>query len=246
MATWEPVTPDQLEALRREDCTAVYNVMKFAGLADPEAYSGPELRCLFPDLPLPIVGYAMTSEWTAGETGGANVDSLAWLDAMEASPGPKIAVLSDSGARPGRGGIVGDGMIGEYMAFGCVGGVIGGSVMDYIPMSKLRTPVWASGVVPAYDQLRMASWGGTVSVGPMRISTGDIVMGDQGGVIRIRREHVRVILDGMAAFRALERSAAAIIFKPGLTAKELRAWYAANEPEFLGDTEAEPELGGQG
>ena len=99
-----PVTADQLEALRREDCTAVYNVMKFAGLADPDAYSGPELRCLFPDLALPIIGFASTAEWTAGETGGANVDSLAWLDHMEAMQGPKIAVMQDVGSRPGRGG----------------------------------------------------------------------------------------------------------------------------------------------
>ena len=56
--TFEPVAAEALEALRREDCTAVYNVMKFAGLADADAYSGPELRCLFPDLPLPIIGYA--------------------------------------------------------------------------------------------------------------------------------------------------------------------------------------------
>jgi len=232
-----PVTSDQLEALRREDCTAVYNTMKFAGLADPDAYSGPELRCLFPDLPLPIIGFAMTSEWTAGETGGANVDSLAWLDHMEAHQGPKIAVLADAGQQPGRGGIVGDGMIGEYMAFGCVGAVIGGSVMDIIPMSKLGTPVWATGVVPAYDQLRMASWGGTVHIGPLRISDGDVIMADQGGVIRIPRGAVLAVLEGMAAFRTLERSVAEVIARPGLTAAELRAWYAANEPEFLGDEE---------
>ena len=238
MATLEPITPEQLEALRREDCTAVYNTMKFAGLADPDAYSGPELRCLFPDLPLPIIGYAMTAEWTAGETGGANVDSLAWLDHMEASPGPKIAVMADVGSNPGRGGIVGDGMIGEYMAFGCVGAIIGGSVMDIIPMKKLGTPVWATGVVPAYDQLRMAAFGRPVNIGPLKIADGDIVMADQGGVIRIPRHAVPRILAGIGAFRQLERSAAAIIGKPGLTAKELRAWYAANEPEFLGDEES--------
>jgi regulator of RNase E activity RraA len=233
--TFEPVPPEQLEALLREDCTAVYNVMKFAGLADPDAYSGPELRCLFPDLPLPIIGYAMTSEWTAGETGGANVDSLAWIDHIEATPGPKIAVLLDSGSQPGRGGIVGDGMIGEYVAFGCVGAVIGGSVMDIIPMTAMRVPVWARGVVPAYDQLRMASWGAPVSIGPLKIADGDIIMADEGGVIRIPRSAVQIVLDGMPAFRELERSIAAVIRKPGLTAKELRAWYAANEPEFLGD-----------
>ena len=39
------------------------------------------------------------------------------------------------------------------------------------------------------------------------------------------------------AFRELERSVAAVSRRPGLTAAELRAWYARNEPEFLGDNE---------
>ena len=177
----------------------------------------------------------MTSEWTAGETGGVNVDSLAWLDHMEASPGPKIAVLADVGSLPGRGGIVGDGMMAEYRAFGCVGAVVGGSVMDIIPMTQMRFPVWASGVVPAYDQLRFAGFGRPVSIGPMSVANGDILMADQGGVIRIPREAVQTVIDGIPAFRALERSAAETINRPGLTAAELRAWYAANEPEFLGD-----------
>jgi regulator of RNase E activity RraA len=217
----EAIPAEHLEALRREDCTAIYNVMKFAGLAAPDAYSGPELRCLFPDLTLPIIGYAMTSEWTAGETGGVNVDSLAWLDYMEASPGPKIAVLADVGSQPGRGGIVGDGMMAEYRAFGCVGAVVGGSVMDIIPMTGLR----------------FAGFGRPVSIGPLSVANGDILMADQGGVIRIPRASVARIVEGIPAFRALERSAAETINRPGLTAAELRAWYASNEPEFLGDAE---------
>ena len=235
--TFEPVGAADLEALRREDCTAVYNVMKFAGLADPDAYSGPELRCLFPDLPLPIIGYALTSEWTAGESDAANADYLAWIEHMESVPGPKVAVMADVGSRPGRGGIVGDGMIAEYRAFGCVGTIVGGSVMDIIPMTALRAPVWATGVVPAYDQLRMASFGGPVAIGPLRVADGDIVMADQGGAIRIPRSAVPAIIDGMAAFRELERSIAEVSRRPGLTAAELRAWYASNEPEFLGDEE---------
>jgi len=231
------VTLDQLEALRREDCTAVYNVMKFAGLADPDAYSGPELRCLFPDLPLPVVGFAMTSEWTAGEADAANADYLAWMEHVEATEGPKIAVMVDVGSRPGRGGIVGDGMIAEYTAFGCVGTVVGGSVMDVRPMRALGSPVWATGVVPAYDQLRMAAFGRPVSVGPLKIADGDVVMADEGGVIRIPHAAVPKVIAGMAAFRELERSVAAVSRRPGLTVAELRAWYAANEPEFLGDEE---------
>jgi regulator of RNase E activity RraA len=238
MSTFDAIPAEHLDALRREDCTAVYNVMKLAGLADADAYSGPELRCLFPDLPLPIVGYAVTSQWTAGEAEATNADYLSWMDHMEAAPGPKIAVMSDVGSRPGRGGIVGDGMIAEYLEFGCVGAVVGGSVMDIRPMSALRAPVWATGVVPAYDQLRMTDFGKPVAIGPLKIADGDIIMADEGGVIRIPRSAVAAILQGMAAFRELERSIAAVSRRPGLTAAELRAWYAQNEPEFLGDEEA--------
>jgi 4-hydroxy-4-methyl-2-oxoglutarate aldolase len=243
MTTSELVPADQIEALRREDCTAVYNVMKMHGFDDPSSYSGPELACLFPDLPLPIVGYAMTSAWTAGDAGATSADYLDWIDHIEATPGPKIAVMADVGSRQGRGGIVGDGMVAQFLAFGCLGTIVGGSVMDIIPMAALGAPVWATGVVPAYDELRMASYGGPVEIGPLQIADGDLVMADRGGVIRIPRAAVPVIVAGMAEFRALERSMAAIARKPGLTAAELRAWYVANEPEFLGDerpTEADP------
>ena len=236
MTTFEPIPAEQLEALRREDCTSVYNVMKFAGLADPDAYSGPELRCLFPDLAMPIIGYAMTSAWTAGEVEATSADFMDWIDHMEVAPGPKIAVLADVGSRPGRGGIIGDGMLAEFAAFGCVGAVIGGSVMDIIPMATVGVPVWAGGVVPAYDQLRMSSFGEPVDVGPLRIADGDVLMADRGGVIRIPRGAVPVVIAGMSEFRALERSQSAIARTPGLTAAQLRAWYAANEPEALGES----------
>jgi regulator of RNase E activity RraA len=235
----DPLPPEALEELRREDCTAVYNVMKMAGLVLPDAYSGPELRCLFPSLPLPIIGYAVTSEWTAGEEAATNADFLAYIEHIEAMPGPKIAVAVDIGARPGRGGIMGDGILKEYVTFGCVGAVVGGSVIDIIGIERLRVPVYATGVVPAYDQLRMTAFARPVSVGPLRIADGDLVMADQGGVIRIPRGAVPEILAGMAAFRTLERSVAELLDRPGLTAADLRRWYAENEPEFLGDEAAE-------
>jgi regulator of RNase E activity RraA len=81
----------------------------------------------------------------------------------------------------------------------------------------------------------MASFGAPVEIGPLKIADRDIVMADEGGVIRIPRSAVPVILEGMAAFRELERSVAAVSRRPGLTAAGLRAWYAQNEPEFLGD-----------
>jgi len=224
-----------LDRLLAEDCTAVYNVLKMAGHVLPDAYSGPELRCLFPGLPLPIIGYAATAELTAGDDEADNADFLAFLEAIEAMPTPKIVVLSDVGRNAGRGGIMGDGMLKEFATFGCVGAVVGGSVIDLVGLEGLRVPVYASGVVPAYDQLRMARWGTSVSVGPLSIAHGDLLMADRGGVIRIPRHLAPVAVEGMASFRALERSISTVLDRPGITVADVRAWYAANEPEFLGD-----------
>ena len=44
------VAPETIEALRALDAATIYNVLKGLGRAEPGSYSGPDLRCLFPDL----------------------------------------------------------------------------------------------------------------------------------------------------------------------------------------------------
>jgi regulator of RNase E activity RraA len=234
----DPLPDATIGRLLREDCTAVYNTMKMAGHVVPDAYSGPGLRCLFPALQLPIVGFAVTAEFTAGEEDATNADFLEYLEHLEAMPGPKIAVLADVGASPGRGGIIGDGMLKEFCVLGAVGAVIGGSVIDIGGIEALGVPVYAQGIVPAYDRLRMTAWGRPVRIGPLGIADGDLLMADRGGVIRIPAAALVDVLDGLDAFRALERSMSEMLDRPGLTAADIRRWYADNEPEFLGDDEA--------
>ena len=67
------VGPSTLDALRELDTATIYNVLKGLGRAEPGSYTGPELRCLFPGLGT-IVGYAVTSEWTGGESDAPNGD----------------------------------------------------------------------------------------------------------------------------------------------------------------------------
>ena len=114
------VAPATIEALGALDAATIYNVLKGLGRAEPGSYSGPELRCLFPDLGT-LVGYAVTSEWTGGEPEAPNEDYLELLELIEAMPKPVVSVLVDVGSRPGRSGIAGDGMMREFQVLGADG-----------------------------------------------------------------------------------------------------------------------------
>ena len=227
------VRQDWLETLAGVDTASIYNILKGLGRAEPGSYSGPALQSLFPALGA-VAGFAVTSSWTAGEAGGANADYLAFLEAIESSPRPTLAVLGDVGRDPGRSGIVGDGMMREFQVVGAAGAVVGGSVMDVAGIERLSFPVYATGIVPAYDDLRMAAWGEPVSVAGLVVRTGDFLVGDRAGLVRIPPDAIEAVVRGVPGFKRLERSMQELLATPGLTVAELRAWYAANEPEFLG------------
>ena len=227
------IPAEWLETLAATDTAAIYNILKGLGRAEPGSYSGPELRHLFPELGS-VAGFAVTSSWTAGETGGANADYLAFLEAIEASPRPVLAILADIGSTPGRSGIAGDGMMREFQVAGASGAIVGGSVMDIAGIERLMFPVYATGVVPAYDDLRMAVWGEPVMVGSLRVATGDFLVGDRAGLVRIPPDAIEGVVRGVPGFKRLERSMQEMLATPGLTVAAMRAWYAENEPEFLG------------
>jgi 4-hydroxy-4-methyl-2-oxoglutarate aldolase len=227
------IRPEWVETLRGVDTASIYNILKGLGRAEPASYSGPELRTLFPELGS-VAGFAVTSSWTAGEAGGANADYLAFLEAIESSPRPTLAVLSDVGANPGRSGIAGDGMVKEFQVAGASAAIVGGSVMDIAGMEQVGLPVYVTGVVPAYDDLRMAAWGEPVMVGSLRVSTGDVLVGDRAGLVRIPPDAIEGVVRGVPGFKKLERSMQELLSRPGLTVAQMRAWYAENEPEFLG------------
>ena len=181
-----------------------------------------------------LVGYAVTSEWTGGEPDAPNEDYLELLELIESMPKPVVSVLVDVGSRPGRSGIAGDGMMREFQVLGAAGAVVAGSIIDIAGMEKLSFPVYATGVVPAYDDMRMAGFGQPVDVGPLRVVTGDLLVADRTGVLRVPVDAADAVIAGLPGFRALEASVAELLDRPGLTAAQMRAWYEENEPAFLG------------
>ena len=72
-----------------------------------------------------------------------------------------------------------------------------GSIIDIAGMEKLSFPVYANGVVPAYDDMRMAGFGRPVDVGPLRVSTGDLLVADRTGVLRVPGDAADAVIAGL-------------------------------------------------
>ena len=101
-----PLTPEQLEALRRLDaCTLANAIETFHERLRNEGFVDHTVRCLFPRLQ-PMVGYAATIKirGSAPPTAdGLYPDRTDWWDYIHSLPAPRVVVVQDVATRPGLG-----------------------------------------------------------------------------------------------------------------------------------------------
>ena len=97
-----PLTPEQLEALRRLDaCTLANAIETFHERLRNEGFIDQTVRCLFPRLP-PMLGYAATVKirGSAPPTAdGVYRDRTDWWDYILSLPAPRVVVVQDIATR---------------------------------------------------------------------------------------------------------------------------------------------------
>ena len=213
---------DTINDLRCFDSATVFNaVMESMGGSQggtelegrggiPENYTGPNIRCLLPELGR-TVGYSVTAEVTTNDTGSNFADWDEWYAALNDVPVPVISVIKDIDSRPGRGACVGDGMASLCKSLGVTGFVVDGSVRDLMGIKKVGVPVWASGVVPGHGIFGIVRVNTTTTLGNLQVQPGELIVADEDGCTTIPRnidptvvlEHARIIRDREA--EAIER-----------------------------------------
>jgi regulator of RNase E activity RraA len=128
---------------------------------------------------------------TARSRGG---DNLTYLRALEFCR-PGDVLLIDAG------GDLNNAVVGGILTFyaasiGVVGVVVDGAIRDIAEIREREFPVYARGVThrgPYKDGPGEINV--TVSVGGMVVNPGDIVVGDQDGLLAIPQEGVEVLID---------------------------------------------------
>ncbi|HYL69453.1 MAG TPA: RraA family protein [Candidatus Limnocylindria bacterium] len=177
-----PAVLDKLRAL--DACTVANAIETFDLRLRNTGFAESCVRCMFTDFP-PMVGYAATARIRTSDPpmeGHSYHERTDWWDHILSIPEPRIVVVQDIDSHPGRGSFVGEVHANIFLALGCAGLVTNGAVRDLPPVRALKFPLFAGCVSISHAYAHIFDFGGTVTVGGLKIQPGDLIHGDRHGV----------------------------------------------------------------
>jgi regulator of RNase E activity RraA len=226
------LTPQEVNALRKITSPSVANAIEtFKVRPRDEGNLSSEIRALFPDMG-PMVGYAVTALVRAerGPIDGHRASLFGWWDFVQSISAPRVIVVHDLDDPRGQGAQWGEVQANIHRALGCVGTVTDGSVRDLDEVRALGFQFCATHVSVSHANIHMVDFGIPVKVGGVWIKPGDLIHGDQHGVVTIPHEVATRIPDAIARVEADERRIIAVCQSPDFSADRLRALYQEIRP----------------
>jgi 4-hydroxy-4-methyl-2-oxoglutarate aldolase len=226
-----PLTPEQLEALRRLDaCTLANAIETFHERLRNEGFADHTIRCLFPDFQ-PMVGYAATIKIrgsappTASDLYPARTD---WWNYVMSLPEPRIVVAQDIASTPGLGALFGMVHINIQRALGSVGLVTNGVVRGIPTAEALGFQIFAGGVTVSHTYTHIVEFGTPVKVGGLEVHSGDLLHGDQHGVQSVPLNIASRIPPVAARIAAQKQALITLCHSPEFSLEKLREAVAKN------------------
>jgi 4-hydroxy-4-methyl-2-oxoglutarate aldolase len=170
-----------------------------------------------------MTGRAVTARMVAREPGDDGIPVSRLHQAVSEAGGPVVVVIEDLDLPPGAGAFLGEVNGSLLAALGIRGLVTNGRVRDIGDLRGLPYPVYAAGLCVARSYMRLTRIGGLVTVGGLRVEPGDILHGDEHGVLSIPAAAVPRITAQAALIRQEEQrvvgwSKSAEFSVPGLLA----------------------------
>jgi 4-hydroxy-4-methyl-2-oxoglutarate aldolase len=221
------VSAETFEKLKGIDsCTVANAIEKFGVRPDTWGYTGPEIRCLFPEMGVTL-GYAVTSVMGPREVGEQGWRQ-GWLDygqAIEDSPKPAVCVIEDSPVWAMQGALVGEVMATCMKALGAVGCLTNGAVRDLEQVQAMGFQYHAAGVIVSHGQVKFHSVGRPVRLGRLEVSPGDLIHADLHGAVVIPFECADQIADAAQAILQREAEIMETAKAPGFKAADLKKFY---------------------
>ena len=138
-----------------------------------------------------VAGPAYTLRFLPGREDLATLESYARpgsiREAIEAVPAGAFVVIDARGEQGA--GPLGDIFVARLQALGAVAAVSDGPVRDVAEIRLLGLPVFASGAVapPSIARLTFADWQVPAACGGVAVIPGDILVGDEDGVVVVPR-----------------------------------------------------------
>jgi len=150
-------------------------------------YANLELRCQFPERK-PMLAYAITctADTSTPSDGRPSGLSKVW-DALEAAPGPAVLVIKYVGPDRWRSCFVGDMFCTALQKYGVAGVATDGAIRDRggIQRKTQDFQVFSAGLVVSHGHSAFLDFNVAVSVCGLTIAPGDLLHGDESGLVSI-------------------------------------------------------------
>lgn len=196
-----------IDRLRAIDSPTLANAVELLGVRpNHEGFTPAEIRCLFPELGR-LCGYAVTAHVeTVSQT--EPCDNSVFVDlyrAVEQSPKPAVIAFQEVGAYGNLSAHCGEVMGTIFTRLGAVGLVTDCAVRDIPEVRGLGFRYFARGGVVSHANFRIVRVGLPIQIMGMVVRTGDILHGDENGVLLIPPDSAEKALSGVDTIRERER-----------------------------------------
>ena len=152
-----------------------------------------------------MAGRVVTARMAARDPGDDGIPVARLHQAVSAVDGPVVVVIEDQDEPPGAGAFLGEVNGSLLAALGIAGLVTNGRVRDVGDLRGLSYPVYAAGLCVARSYMRLTEVSAAVTVAGLRVEPGDIVHGDEHGVLSIPPEALPAVLAQAELLRAEEQ-----------------------------------------
>ncbi|MDR7402729.1 MAG: RraA family protein [Armatimonadota bacterium] len=227
------LSADQIDALRALSSPTVANAVETFRIRPRESgYLAPGIRALFADLG-PVVGYAVTALIRAERPAAPDrrISTFAWWDYLSSLPAPRVVVMHDLDRPQGQGAFWGEVQATIHQALGCVGVVTDGAVRDLDEVRALGFQLCAAHVCVSHANVHLVDFGVPVKVGGVWIQPGDLLHGDQHGVVVIPAELAALVPEAARRLVAEEQRIIEACRSPEFSLERLKAVYRAVRPD---------------
>lgn len=182
-----PLTEEQIAALARWPTPAIANAIEtFRVRSRATGFMSHEIVGRFPELGVGV-GYAVTAKIRASippSEDPETVDRDAWIEHILSVPGPRWVVMQEMD-QPPVGSYWGEVNATRHRALGCVGIITDGGVRDLDEMRGMGFNAISKAVLVSHAYTHLVEVGGPVTVGGLTVHPGDLLAGDQHGVIHV-------------------------------------------------------------
>ena len=219
------LSPEQLETLRKIPSCAIANAIETFDIRPRnEGFMSPMVRCIYPDMGH-MIGYAVTVVISANQpaTPRTSMGRVEYYDELLKIPDPRVVVVQDLDYPNPIGSFWGEVNANVHKALGCVGTVTDGGVRDLDEMQDLRFLAFASEVLVSHAYVHIVDAGVPVNVGGLLVTPGDIIMGDQHGVLNIPPAIAAELPAAVKEVEIREQLTIGLCKSPNFTVEKLKA-----------------------